>query len=116
MEKSANVFICQAVKGLNLLPASDFGKPKYLYDGPAINFNVSTVIRQIQKNLQGAQSGDYIVLVGDPVLMGLCSIEIYEATDGNFKFLKWDKQTNKYYPIVIDYSGVPAYDLENVDE
>lgn len=98
-----NVFIVQPVKGINILPAQNFGTPKYVYEGPPVNFNISTVVRTIQKSLKNAKKGDCLILVGDPILMALVAIEFYEVTEGDFTLLKWDRQTMTYYPLGVVY-------------
>lgn len=103
MSNKQNVFICQPVKNINVLPAQKFGIPKYVYDGPQIDFNINTVISKIQESLSIAQKGDFLVLIGDPVLMALVSIEMYEMTEGKFNILKWDKRTKDYYVLSVDY-------------
>lgn len=102
----AKVYICTSVRGMNVFPAQEFSDtiPKFIYEGPSINFNVVDVIENIRHNLSDVKPGDYLVLCGDPVLMALCSIEFFDMTEGNFNFLKWDKRSNKYYPILIDYA------------
>lgn len=101
----SNVYICCIVNGMNVLPAQEFSDniPKFIYNGPPITFNVQDAISEIQENISDATPGDYLVLCGDPILMGLCAIEFYEQTGGNFKYLKWDKRSNKYYPIAVEY-------------
>lgn len=44
---------------------------------------------------------DYLLLVGDPVIMSLC----FDIIASAFKFvrvLKWDRQATRYVPINID--------------
>lgn len=44
---------------------------------------------------------DYLILVGDPVFMGLAMIFVSEMSDGNFRILRWDREGYKYDPIDI---------------
>ena len=107
----SKVYICSPVHGMNLLPAQEYSDetPIFLYDGPPLSFNSEQIIRTIHENVKGASPGDFLVLCGDPSIMALCAIEVYEETNGKFKILKWDKKTNKYYPINIKY---PDYEYE----
>lgn len=74
-----------------------------MYEGPPLSFNSEQIIKEIRKKVHGARPGDFLVLCGDPSIMALCAIEIYEETHGKFRILKWDKKNNKYYPINIKY-------------
>jgi hypothetical protein len=47
-------------------------------------------------------SGDYLLLTGDPAIIGVACSIVSDITTGKYKLLKWDKQERRYYPIEID--------------
>ena len=45
---------------------------------------------------------DYLLLTGDPALIGVACSIVSDITNGKYNLLKWDKQEKKYYPIAIN--------------
>jgi len=45
---------------------------------------------------------DYLLLIGDPAIIGVACSIVSDITNGKYKLLKWDKQERKYYPIEIN--------------
>jgi len=45
---------------------------------------------------------DYLLLMGDPVLIGITCAVAAKKTNNNFKVLKWDRESNIYIPITIE--------------
>ena len=45
---------------------------------------------------------DYLLLTGDPAIIGVACSIVSDMTNGKYKLLKWDKQETKYYPIEIN--------------
>ena len=54
---------------------------------------------------------DFLLLTGDPALIGVACSIVSDITGGKYKLLKWDKQENKYYPITIN-----LYEKGKIDE
>jgi hypothetical protein len=71
---------------INILGASDFG---YL----AIC---------LKKNLRDFRPQDYLLLTGDPAVIGISCAIVSDQTNGQFNLLKWDRREAKYYPINFD--------------
>ena len=57
-------------------------------------------------NIMGAsQYGsfkDYLLLTGDPAIIGVACSIASDMTNGKYNVLKWDKQERRYYPIAIN--------------
>ncbi|HBP66249.1 MAG TPA: hypothetical protein DD730_18815 [Desulfosporosinus sp.] len=49
---------------------------------------------------------DYLLLVGDPILISIASALISHTTEGIYSVLKWDRQTRSYKAILIDIGAV----------
>ena len=45
---------------------------------------------------------DYLLAVGDPVIIGISTWLVGETTNGQFNMLKWDKREYRYYPLEVD--------------
>jgi hypothetical protein len=45
---------------------------------------------------------DYLLLTGDPAIIGVACSIVADKTGGKFNLLKWDRQEKTYYPIEIN--------------
>ena len=91
---------------INILNASNFGYlviclPRYGDDSQII-YSSSPFIFKMRKNLRDFRKQDYILLTGDPSIIGISCAIATEMTNGQFNLLKWDRRELKYYPIEID--------------
>jgi len=91
---------------INILGASDFGYlviclPNYGPDSQII-FSSSPFVFKMRKNLRDFRKQDYILLTGDPAIIGISCAIVSDQTNGQFKLLKWDRRESKYYPIGFD--------------
>ena len=56
----------------------------------------------MKKNLQDFRKEDYLLAVGDPVIIGISTAEVSNVTSGQYNMLKWDKREHRYYPLEVD--------------
>jgi hypothetical protein len=98
-----NVYAIQEVSGKNYLPAADYGEIKFLVPPKTnIMFSSEDTVNKIKEGLQQFNSEDYILLVGDPICIGVATY--YAANKSQkVKFLKWDNREFKYFPVTIDF-------------
>ena len=60
------------------------------------------LVLKLRNLLKDFTSEDYLLLSGDPAIIGVvCSI-VADTTNGKYKLLKWDRQEKTYYPIEIN--------------
>ncbi len=45
---------------------------------------------------------DYLLLTGDPAIIGVACSIVSDITNGRYNLLKWDRQERSYYPIKIN--------------
>jgi hypothetical protein len=57
----------------------------------------------MKKNLQTIRPQDYLLAIGDPIIIGICNIDISDVTNGKFNVLKWDRNGSRYYPLELDF-------------
>ena len=104
------VYVIQEIAGtkdgkpkINILGAAEYGTFKFLL--PELSqmiFSPGPLIFKLRKGLKDYTPEDYLLLTGDPAIIGVeCSI-VANITNGKFNLLKWDKQERKYYPIHIN--------------
>ena len=101
------------------IPGSQAGTPKINIMGAASystsgNFNFllpefsqmifspGPLIFKLRKGLKNYTPEDYLLLTGDPAIIGVACSIVSDITNGKYKVLKWDKQERKYYPIEIN--------------
>ena len=65
---------------------------------------IQSLADQVERleGLQNYSSNDFLLLTGDPAIIGVACSIVSDMTNGKFNLLKWDKQERKYYPIQIN--------------
>tara|TARA_R100001460_G_scaffold23854_1_gene48036 strand:- start:58 stop:378 length:321 start_codon:yes stop_codon:yes gene_type:complete len=80
-----------------------FGMPIIMFENPKqIQVNSSRFIFSVENKLKDFTSRDYLLLMGDPVLIGIVCTVAAKITNNNFKVLKWDRESAIYIPITIE--------------
>ena len=65
-------------------------------------FSPGPLIFKLRKGLRNYKPEDYLLLTGDPAIIGVACSIVSDITNGKYNVLKWDKQERKYYPISIN--------------
>ena len=52
------------------------------------------LIFKLRKLLKNFTEDDYLLLTGDPAIIGVACSIVSDITSGKFSFLKWDRQEN----------------------
>ena len=104
------VYVIQEIAGtkdgkpkINILGAAEYGTFKFLL--PELSqmiFSPGPLIFKLRKGLKDYTTEDYLLLTGDPAIIGVACAIVADITSGKFNLLKWDKQERKYYPIHIN--------------
>ena len=113
------VYVIQEIPGtqsgnpkINIMGASNYGPFKFLLpEFSQMIFSPGPLIFKLRKGLKNFKVGDYLLLTGDPAIIGVACSIVSDITHGKFKVLKWDKQERKYYPIEIH-----LYERGEIDE
>ena len=108
--KENTVYVIQEIPGtregrpkINIMGAADYGTLKFLLpELSQIIFSPGPLIFKLRKSLKDFTSEDYLLLTGDPAIIGVACSIVSDITNGKYKLLKWDKQEKKYYPITIN--------------
>ena len=97
------VYIVQEMSNHDIAPAMKFGDMKVLLPANTqIAFSTVPTVRLLRRKLREYKDGDYLLLTGDPVAIGLaCSIAAF-YNSGRFTALKWDRRERMYIPVKID--------------
>ena len=104
------VYVIQEIAGtragnpkINIMGAANYGQFKFLLpEFSQIIFSPGPLIYKLRQGLKEYKKKDYLLLTGDPAIIGVACSIVSDITGGKFKLLKWDKQERKYYPIEIN--------------
>ena len=104
------VYILQELPGtkagspkINIMSASKYGEFKFLLpEFSQIIFSPGPLIFKLRNLLKDYTQHDYLLLTGDPAIIGVACSIVADTTNGKFNLLKWDKQDRMYYPIKIN--------------
>ena len=106
----STVFVIQDIPGskigapkINIIGATQFGQLRVLLpENSQIILRPAYVIQTLRKKLQEYKKDDYLLLTGDPAIIGVACSIVSDITNGKYNLLKCDKQERKYYPVEID--------------
>ena len=104
------VYVIQEIAGtrdgrpkINIMGAAQYGVFKFLLpELSQIIFSPGPLIFKLRKGLQNYRAKDFLLLTGDPAIIGVACSIVSDITNGKYQLLKWDKQERKYYPIKIN--------------
>ena len=104
------VYVLQELPGtragspkINIMSASKFGEFKFLLpEFSQIIFSPGPLIFKLRGLLKNYTIKDYLLLTGDPAIIGVACSIVSDFTNGKYNLLKWDKQDRIYYPIEIN--------------
>jgi hypothetical protein len=109
-EKKPIVYVIQEIAGtrdgrpkINIMGAQEYGRFKFLLpELSQIIFSPGPLIFKLRKGLKDFNQKDFLLLTGDPAIIGVACSIVSDITNGKYQLLKWDKQERKYYPIEIN--------------
>ena len=104
------VYVIQEIPGtqsgnpkINIMGASHYGQFKFLLpEFSQMIFSPGPLIYKLRQGLKNYKVDDYLLLTGDPAIIGVACSIVSDITHGKYNVLKWDKQERKYYPIAIN--------------
>jgi len=110
VSKGQIVYVLQELPGtqagapkINIMSASKYGKFKFLLpEFSQIIFSPGPLIFKLRDLLRDYTVEDYLLLTGDPAIIGVACSIVSDMTNGKYRLLKWDKQDRMYYPIKIN--------------
>ncbi len=113
------VYVIQELPGtsigrpkFNIMGALKYGKLKVLLkENAQIVLSPGPVVHELRRLLKDYNSKDYLLLSGDPAIIGLACTIASDINNGRFNLLKWDRQEKVYYPLEIN-----LYEKGEIDE
>ena len=113
------VYVIQHIAGtqagkpkINIIGAQKYGEFKFLLpEFSQMIFSPGPLIYKLRQGLKNFKAEDYLLLTGDPAIIGVACSIVSDITGGKFRLLKRDKQERKYYSIEIN-----LYEKGEIDE
>ena len=117
--KEPIVYVLQELPGtkmgrpkFNIMGAQKYGKLKVLLrEDTQIILSPGPIIFELRRLLKDYNSNDYLLLSGDPSVIGIAVAIVSDINNGRFNLLKWDRQEKVYYPLEIN-----LYEKGKIDE
>ena len=118
-DRVPKVYVVQEIAGtregrpkFNIMGAAEYGKLVFLLDERSqMIFSPGPLIMKLKNLLKDFRPTDYLLLTGDPAMIGVACSVVSEVNNGKYKLLKWDRQERQYYPISIN-----IHERGNTDE
>ena len=112
-DKQSIVYVIQDIPGtkagapkINIIGATQFGNLRVLLpENSQIILSPNYVITTLRQKLKEYTIRDYLLLTGDPAIIGVACSIVSDITNGKYNLLKWYKQERKYYPVEINLHG-----------
>tara|TARA_R110000765_G_scaffold346479_1_gene436635 strand:+ start:2359 stop:2697 length:339 start_codon:yes stop_codon:yes gene_type:complete len=106
----SKVYLIQEIPGTtkgepkyNILGAQKYGEiVTLLPEFSQMILSPGPLIHKLKLLLKDITSEDYLLLSGDPAIIGVTCSVVSDLTTGKYKLLKWDRQEKTYYPIEIN--------------
>jgi hypothetical protein len=104
------VYVLQEIPGtkvgmpkINIIGATQYGQLKVLLpENSQIILSPSYVISTLKTKLKDYNLKDFLLLTGDPLIIGIACSIVSGMTNGKYKSLKWDRQERRYYSVEVD--------------
>lgn len=90
--------------------AAEFGDIEFLLSPTAAPFRPDSVIEELHNKLSTIKPDDYLLLIGNPVLIGLSVAVAADYLEGRVQMLQWSGKDGRYLPIVADGIFAPLLD------
>jgi|TARA_R110002012_G_scaffold287316_1_gene479616 hypothetical protein len=113
-ENKGKVFVIQEVSKFNVISAKEYGELIPIFEeGKQIMLSPGPAIRKAKMVLKDFNDNDYLLLIGDPSMIGLACAIAAHSNRGKFNVLKYDRRTYTYYPIQIDLNERNNYERDS---
>tara|TARA_R110000803_G_scaffold24702_8_gene59346 strand:- start:349 stop:690 length:342 start_codon:yes stop_codon:yes gene_type:complete len=97
------VYVIQEMPYKDVLSAEEYGDLKSVIEpGYQLVLSPDPITQKIKNVLKDFNDNDYLLLIGDPSIIGLACAVASDINMGRFKVLKWDRKREKYFPIEMN--------------
>ena len=79
--------------------ASSWGEVVHILPPDSHPFDTELTLGHIHSKLKDFSDDDYLLLIGNPTLIGMASAVAAHYNNGNVRFLQWNSHHSEYYAI-----------------
>ena len=98
----STVYVIQASgERFDFQPAERFGELCFVLDSRDSVFRLDDTLLKLSQRLSGFTSDDYLLPIGNPVLIGLATALVSDMTAGRFHMLQWLGREREYLSVPI---------------
>ncbi len=90
------------VPKFDMTSAEKFGKIETLLSPSASPFNTQPIVDELVEKLKSYNDDDYLLLIGNPILIGLVVATAADFNDGRVNLLQWSGTKNQYISVRAD--------------
>jgi len=92
----------ELVPRFDLSAAAEFGQLEFLLSPSAKPFDPEPIARDLHAGLENFTEDDYLLLVGNPVLIGMSTAVAAYYSEGIVNFLQWHGKDRRYVAVRAD--------------
>jgi hypothetical protein len=97
------VFVVQAIKGGTFKGADRFGDLNIIFEVEhQVVISAIPTLRKLNEALENFSNDDFLLLSGDPILIGLATTVAANKNNGQIRFLIWSKIDKAHYEVKLD--------------
>jgi hypothetical protein len=114
---SRTVFVVQVDNTKDLSDAKKYGQLRAVFGKPRKPYDTVGMIAKARRVLADWQSGDHLLMIGDPTLCAVCMAVASEQED-IINVLSWDRDSFQYMPQRWDFGqmGIDFDDFETAED
>ena len=102
----STVYVVQENPKVDIISATKYGELIPLANQTEqLHLNPSRIISQFKRKLTKFSDNDYLLLLGDPALIGVAVTVASDVNNGKVTVLKWDRIEKMYYPVKLSFRG-----------
>lgn len=90
------------VEKFDISPAEEFGEVVYLLGSNASPFSPAGVIEELHEGLDTFGDDDFLLLIGNPCLIGFAVAIAADVNEGRVNLLQWSGKERRYISVPAD--------------
>lgn len=81
-------------------PAEEHGNVEFLLSPTAAPFQTAGIVQELHEKLNGFSDGDFLLLIGNPCLIGIATAIAAHYNNGLVPMLQWSGKDGRYIEVV----------------
>jgi hypothetical protein len=98
------VWVSYADNRKDLSDAERFGELRDVFSSVGREYNGSKLIAHARAVLSKSHDDDYLLIIGDPTLSGIC-FAVMSELHGRVRVLRWNRDDFAYRPLELDFEA-----------